>query len=162
MKKAILFFVSVLFICNGFSQNAGITKVVNSNIQVVIVDSARTFSINYPNGEEFRKKLMLAWGRPDEFSAGSMVWSNLSLQDVGNNMKIVITDGIETAEESGVVYKIFSDDNSKYSMINDLKSNQKRIITIVFENQEGSNIIAGKNTERSVISAIDHIITSVW
>lgn len=162
MKKAFLFFVSLIFICNGFSQNARITKEVNSNIQVIMVDSARTFSINYSNGEEFRKKLMLAWGRPDEFSAGSLVWNNFSLQNIGDNLKIVVTDGIETTQETGVMYKVFTDDNTKYSMINDLQSNQRRIITIIFENQQGTNIIADKNSESSVIRVIDHIITSVW
>jgi hypothetical protein len=161
MKKAIIFFVSILFIVNGFSQNNNISKSVKYNIQVQLSDSARTFSITYPNGEEFRKILMLAWGRPVLISAGSIEWTPLTIQDIGNNMKITLSDGFETTEGTGTFYKLFSDDNSKFNILNNLQSNQKRKFILVFTNPQGVNIATTKSFEKAVINTIDHIVTSV-
>lgn len=161
MKKVILFFVSVLFIMNGFSQNNN-NNSASSYIKVQMADSARTFSINYPNGDEFRKKLMLAWGQPNVITAGTIEWSPLTLQNIGNNLTITLSDGVETIENSVPVFKTFMDDVSKYSMINDLQSNQKRKITLVFRNAQGINAVASKSFEQAAISEINRIITSVW
>jgi hypothetical protein len=160
MKKTILFFVSVLFVLNGYSQNVN-NNSVNYTLKVQLIDSARTFAVNYPNGEEFRKKLMLAWGRPAVLEAGSLVWTPLSLQDIGNNLKITLSDGVETTDGNTIVFKTFTDDNTKYNMINDLQSNQKRKMTLVFADPQGVNIVTDKIIEKKVVNAIDHIVTSV-
>jgi hypothetical protein len=159
MKKAILLFISVLFVWNGFSQNVN-NGSVNYNMQVQVVDSARTFTVNYPNGEEFRKLLMLSWGRPVVITAGSIEWTPVTLQNIGENLKITLIDGVETTEGATVVYKTFVDDNAKYNILNDLQSNQKRKITLVFANQQGVNVVSSKIIENAVIKAIDHIVTS--
>jgi hypothetical protein len=160
MKKAILFFISVLFVWNGFSQNVNHGGSVNYNIQVQVVDSARTFTVNYPNGEEFRKLLMLTWGRPVVITAGSIEWTPVTLQDIGDNLKITLRDGVETTEGATVVFKTFVDDNAKFNMLNDLQSNQKRKMTIVFANQQGINVVSSKSIENAVVKAIDQIVTS--
>jgi hypothetical protein len=160
MKKVIIFFVSVLFVMNGFAQNNNNGKSVNYNIQVQMVDSARSFAVNYQNGEEFRKLLMLAWGRPALISAGKIEWSPLSLQDIANNIKVTLSDGIETTESTGTIFKPFMDDNSKYTILNNLQSNQKRKFILVFTNQQSENIVVTKSVEKAVVNAIDRIITS--
>ncbi len=160
MKKAILFFISVLFVWNGFSQNVNNSGSVNYSIQTQVVDSARTFSVKYPNGEEFRKLLMLSWGRPVVITAGSIEWTPITLQNIGENLKITLSDGVETTEGETVVYKTFVDDNAKFNMLNDLQSNQKRKITLIFANQQGVNVVISKSIENAVVKAIDHIVTS--
>jgi hypothetical protein len=162
MKKAIFVFISVLIIWNGYSQNINKGNSVNYNIQIQLVDSARTFFVNYSNGEEFRKKLMLTWGRPVLISVGSIEWTPITLQEIGNNLKITLTDGVETTESTGAKFVAFIDDNAKYNILKDLQSNQKRKFTLVFTNQQGVNIIITKTIEKAVVNAIDHIATSVW
>jgi hypothetical protein len=161
MKKAIFLFVSVLFIYNGFSQNVNKSNSADYSFQVQLVDSARTFTVNYANGEEFRKILVLTWGRPDVFAAGSMVWNRISLPEIGNNLKITLNDGVESTDGTSVVFKTFTDDNSKYHQLNDLKSNQKRKITLVFTDQLGVNIVTTKSIETAVIKTIEHNISAV-
>ena len=160
MKKAIIFFVSILFIVSGYSQDNNTRKSVNYNIQVQMADSTRTFSVGYPNGEEFRKLLMIAWGRPAMISAGKIEWTTLSLQDIGNNIKVTLSDGVETTESTGTIFKPFMDDNSKFNILSNLQSNQKRKFFLVFTNQQGENIISSKSSEKAVADAIDRIITS--
>jgi hypothetical protein len=160
MKKAIIFFVSILFIVSGFSQNNNNGKSMNYNIQVQMTDSARSFTVNYQNGEEFRKLLMIAWGRPALICAGKIEWTPLSLQDIGNNIKVTLSDGVETTEGTGTVFKPFTDDNSKYTILNNLQSNQTRKFNLVFTNQQGENIVNTKSVEKAVVNAIDRIVTS--
>jgi hypothetical protein len=160
MKKAIIFFVSVLFVVNGFSQNINNGKSMNYNMQVQMADSARSFAVNYQNGEEFRKLLMIAWGRPALISTGKIEWTTLSLQDIGNNIKVTLSDGVETTEGAGTTFKAFTDDNSKFNILNNLQNNQKRKFFLVITNQQGENIISNKNFEKAVVSAIDRIVSS--
>jgi hypothetical protein len=127
-----------------------------------MADSARTFAVNYANGDEFRKKLMLAWGQPNVITAGSIEWSPLTLQNIGSNLKITLSDGVETTENSNIVFKAFVDDNAKFSMMNDLQSNQKRKISFVFSNQQGVNVVTTNSIEQAVVNEINRIITSVW
>ena len=54
MKKVLFLFISFLFVINGFTQNSNNGNSLNYNIQVQMADSARTFHITYPNGDEFR------------------------------------------------------------------------------------------------------------
>lgn len=160
MKKAIILFVSVLFVMTGFSQNNNNGKSVNYDIQVQMVDSSRSFDVIYPNGEEFRKLLMLTWGRPVLITAGKIEWTPLSLQDIGNNIKVTLSDGVETTESTGIFFKPFVDDNSKSNLLNNLKSNQKRKFCLSFTNQQGVNIVVTKSVEKAIVNAIDHIVTS--
>jgi hypothetical protein len=160
MKKAILLFVSVLFICNGFSQNVNTGNPENYNIQVQLLDSARTFKVNYSNGEKFRKILILTWGRTTKFTAGSMEWNPLSLQDIGDNLIINLIDGIETTESTGVKYIPFAEDDLKYHILTNLQSNQKRKFMLIITNQQGVNIVTSKSIENAVVKAIDHIVAS--
>jgi hypothetical protein len=163
MKKTFLFAIILLvFLGKGISQNNHITNTSNYSIKIELADSVRTFNIIYANGEEFRKKLMLAWGRPLVFTAGTIEWTPLSLQGIGNNLKITLSDGVETTESTGTVYKSFVDDNTKYSMLNDLQPNQKRKITLVFTDQQGLNVVTTKTIEKAVVDAIDHIIATAW
>jgi hypothetical protein len=160
MKKAILIFVSVLFVCNGFSQNVNNGSSENYSIRAVVVDSARTFTINYSNGEKFRKILILTWGHSTKITAGSIEWNPLTLQDIGDNVKITLIDGVETTESAGVKYTPFTDDNSKYNILTNLKSDQKRKFMLLITNQQGVNIVTSKSIEKAVINAIDHIVAS--
>ena len=163
MKKTLLFaLISVLFLAKGISQNNHTANTTNYSIKVELADSVRTFNIIYANGEEFRKKLMLTWGRPGILTAGTIEWTPLSLQGIGNNLKVTLSDGVETTESTGTVYKSFVDDNAKYNMLNDLQPNQKRKITLVFANQQGQNIVSTKSIEKAVIEAIDHIVANAW
>ena len=105
---------------------------------------------------------MLAWGRPALITAGSIEWTPLSLQNIGNNLIVTLIDGVETTENGQVIFKAFADDNSKYGIINDLHSNQKRRITLAFSDHQGVNQVASKSAENAVINAINQIVNSVW
>jgi hypothetical protein len=160
MKKAILLFVSVLFVYNGFSQNVNNGSSENYTIRAVVVDSARKFEVNYSNGEKFRKILMLTWGHPVKFTAGTIEWNPLSLQDIGDNVIITLTDGYETSESNGVEYIPFTDDHSKYRILTNLQSNQKRKFILLITNQQGVNIVTSKSIEKAVVRAVDQIVNS--
>ncbi len=121
-----------------------------------------TFTIIYSNIEEFRKKLMLAWGQPDVINSGNLIWKKLSLQDIGNNLEIRVTDGILTEENGNPSFKVFSDYNSKYEELKNLQLNQSRHLEIGFFSQGGFNIITTKNLENSVIKVLNFISDFVW
>jgi len=162
MKKVIFLLISVLFISKGFSQNVDKSSSLNYNIQIQLVDSARTFVVNYTDGDQFRKKLILAWGKPGSFQAGTIEWPSLSLNNIGNNLKVTLIDGVETTNGTSKVFNAFADNNSKFNLLNSLQSNQKRKITLVITNQQGANVVANKSIEKSVLTVLDNIVTSVW
>lgn len=159
MKKTILLTVLLFASLQIFSQNNNSSR---GNIQVVLTESSRTFVIEYPNYEEFRKKLMLSWGKPDVISAGSLIWNSISISGIGNQLKVVVSDGIETTESSGTTYKVFPDESAKFEILKDLRTNQKRKLQLNIENQQGNNIITDLTSENAVLNTLNYIISSVW
>jgi len=105
---------------------------------------------------------MLAWGRPDVITAGNLIWEKLSIQDIGNNLEIRVSDGILTEENGNASFKIFSDDNSKYKELQNLQLNQSQHLEIGFYNQSGFNIITTNTLENSVIKVLNYITDFVW
>jgi hypothetical protein len=160
MKKALLLIIFAAFASGTFAQTNQSGSTFTYSVSVQKTDSARTFVVNYANGEEFRKIMMLSWGQPDVFTAGNIVWNKLSLKNIGDNLKVTLSDGIETTQGSGIYYKLFADDNSKFNQLKDLQSDQKRKITLVFANPQGTNAVMSKTLENTVLSTLDHIISS--
>ncbi len=160
MKKVIVLIVAVLLAYSGFSQNSSTFNNGSLNIQTQVIDSARTFSINFVNGEQFRKILMLTWGLPNIIEAGNLVWYNHDLANVGINVNIKLSDGIETNDAGAVVFKAFPSEEDKNTMLNSLQSNQKRVFKLIIVSQQNTNVVTTKVAEDAVISAIDNAITS--
>lgn len=163
MKKIIFILITVFIGFNGYCQHtttSGLT--VNIHLQYNQADTSRTFIITYFNYEEFRKKLMLAWGRPDVMSAGNLEWNNLNIQEIGQNLKVIVSDGISTAQDGTTYYKVFPDDNSKNEALKSLHSDQSRYLEIKFESQNGTNFITTNALENSVYTVLDYITNSVW
>lgn len=163
MKKIIFILITVFIGYNGFGQHtttSGLT--VNTHLQYNQADTSRTFSITYFNYEEFRKKLILAWGRPDVMDAGNLVWNSLNIQEIGQNLKVVVRDGIATAQDGTTYYKIFPDYNAKNDALQSMHNDQSRYLEIKFENQIGTNIITTNALENSVYTVLDYITNSVW
>ncbi len=163
MKKIFFILIAVFIASSGFSQHtntSGLT--VNPHFQYNQADTSRTFIITYNDYEQFRKKLMLAWGRPDVMTAGNLEWNHLNIQEIGQNLKVIVSDGISTAQDGTTYYKVFPDDNAKNDALKSMHNDQSRYLEIKFENQSGTNFITTSAMENSVYSVLDYITNSVW
>ncbi|MEI6124451.1 MAG: hypothetical protein WCQ95_12575 [Bacteroidota bacterium] len=159
MKKFSIILISVFITLAGYSQtsNSQNTRII-AHYQIHQADTSTTFTINYQDYEKLRKIFMLTWDRPDVISAGYLIWNNLSIQDVGNNLKITLSDGIITKEGDNQTYRIFADDITKKELLNKMSDNQFRQASIELRNQNDSNIINSNNLAKKVIMTLEKII----
>lgn len=144
MKKLMILFGVILPAIFAQAQNPSKTVNIYSNCVVDNHDTAYTFTIHYPNYEECRKILMLSWGRPDAHEAGKIVWNKLNLSGIGNEMEVTLYDGIFTMDTKGGSFAPFVNDQEKYDKIPKLKPEECRQLVLIFESQDGKNLIRQK------------------
>lgn len=158
MKKFLFIFILLITILNVFSQNHPSIVDVKPVKQTVNNTDNYSFYLTYPNYEECRKKLMIAWGRPLLHEPGSIKWDKLSFPNVGNNLIVLLSDGIFSTEGNSESFVPFVNDIEKTQLLNKSSDQKFRQIRLTFKDDQGNNVINSEALAGIVTTMIQEIL----
>ena len=162
MKKLLfslaLFSFLALFLLTqtrAYSQNTSGPVFLNSTSYIMGKESIKThsFGIALQENDNCISRFTEKWGKPVRQTAGQIIWEHKSVEGLGNDVKIVLYDGIFTNSEKKAVSSIFASQKEKEKKLNNLTENQCRVTTIEFFDGKAGKTLPENNLVKNAALA---------
>lgn len=146
MKKLILTSVALFALAVGMAQVN--TSVVSVETDIQGSDTLRTFFIEGGLCDILTQKLTALHGTPDGENTGTMEWSNIDINGVGQNLDIHTTDGVMAWQSNAWTYITFNNATHKQ---NELYADPTRAQRMFITVKKGPNNKVNTAAEEAVM-----------
>jgi hypothetical protein len=156
MKNLFLITIAVMFALNLFSQQRIDAISISEKTETVY-----KFSLTGKNLDSELNKLNEKFGEPTTSEPGKIIWTNIEISNIGQNLQIEITDGLLTIKNDKAKYKHFkksrNKNKSKNCKLKCLEENEYRqLVFTITENER--NIINNKELKEAAQKYLSNII----
>lgn len=156
MKKLLLLSIALVMTTALFAQTNKST--VGLNQQFHQKDTTITFSFVNADLDSCRTKLLKHWSNPTMNEAGTIIWNNIDLPNVGDDLSILVSDRICTMGKNDMTCMAFISDKDKAEKLKALKENQFRDMEVTVSDKAGNNIINNKSKTEIMVMLLERII----
>jgi hypothetical protein len=152
MKKFLVLIVVLSSLCVFAQKNNG----VFINYSYGKNDSTSNFTIAKVEKDRARELMVKTLGTPVLNEAGNIVWKNVNIAGLANNLTVKLYDGIiKVNNENDYVYTLFKNSADKQDRLSTLLSNSERHTIFEVLDTNEKNIINSKDKIRVVQKMFD-------
>jgi hypothetical protein len=120
-------------------------------------DTTHTFALKSENIDSIRYKLFAHWGPPATNSYGNVIWKNIQIPMIGDELEIHLIDWICSDNKKSMLCKPLKSESDKEKKVREMKPNQNRWIQVKITNKDGSNIINNELNAEHVAEYLDKL-----
>jgi hypothetical protein len=158
MKKLFLSAIAIFIGLSLYSQQ----EKVSSICILGKTDTTYQFTITGKNLDEELSKLKTNLGKPFTESEGEIIWNNVDIPNIGNDLQLKLVDGLLTTKRSTAKFKPFKDtknkNKSKNCQLKCLDENKNRQFYFTVLDKDNNNIIVNKTMKIAVNEYLENII----
>ena len=139
----------------------GVTENYGINVQFFNGDSIRTFSVLRNDKDACLSSLNEKLGSPFQNTVGEIIWKNVSVPGLGNNLVLRVRDGIFRIRKNSGRFQYFRSQRDKERKLRDLSDGCFRYLTLEISNPEGENAVKSREAEQQALKFLDGILLSI-
>ena len=158
MKKLFLSAIAIFIGLTLYSQQ----QKVNPISIIGKTNTTYQFTITGKNLDEELSKLKTNLGKPLTESEGEIIWNNINIPNIGDDLQLKMVDGLLTTKGNTAKFKPFkytkNKNKSKYCQLKCLDENKNRQLCFTVLDKDNNNIIANEAMKMSVNEYLENIV----